>query len=153
MASSLPLRAQAERLRQHAGTARLRRKDATRASVLPNGVVLIEHPDLDAANGVATPPHAAMSCVAPAPEIASHGLRRAAVDRAPIRLPTLLLVGTPGVIKPSDAQRMACHLGVPEMTVEDALHERGFGVTSPQAGRGTTSGAVGHLRRSSGEVG
>ena len=74
-----------ERRRQRAGTAHLRREDATRLASLKGGVELVELAGLDAADAIAAAIHQDMPWMAPATELVWHALRRAALERAPIR--------------------------------------------------------------------
>ncbi|MGY6409439.1 MAG: AAA family ATPase [Alkalilacustris sp.] len=130
-------RALVERRRQRAGIAHLRREDAARLASLKGGVALVALADLDAADAMAAAIHEDMPWMAPATELVWHALRRAAVDRAPIRIPPMLLVGPPGIGKSVWARRLAGHLGVPDMAVEATSESAGFGLTGLQAGWGS----------------
>ncbi|MBK5927898.1 AAA family ATPase, partial [Rhodobaculum claviforme] len=125
------------RRRKRSGISHLRKEDAARLAVLKHGVALVELPNPHAADTIAAAIQAEMPWMAPATTLVWHALQRAALERAPIRIPPLLLVGPPGIGKSFWARRLASHLRVPEMAVEATSENAGFGITGLQAGWGS----------------
>lgn len=106
-----------------------------RAAALEHGVRMERLASEHRADEIAAALHEEMPWMARATEIAWHALRESVREGAPaVRLPPLLLDGSPGIGKSHWARRLAERVGTPSELIDAANEPAGFAVAGSQKG-------------------
>ncbi|WP_299846606.1 AAA family ATPase [uncultured Paracoccus sp.] len=117
------------------GLAHLKAEDRERLQALRNGVELIRIPNEHRADELAAELHAGMPWLAPATDIVWQAMRRSVREGwTGLRLPPLLLDGSPGLGKSFWARRLGACLSAPTTVIEATGENTSFSVVGSQRG-------------------
>ena len=117
------------------GLAHLSSKTRARLSVLRDGAELVTIPTEHRADEISAALHADMPWMAQATETVWHAMRRSVREGDPgLRLPSLLLVGPPGIGKSHWARTLGSFVGAPTTIVDATSEPAGFAIVGSQVG-------------------
>ncbi|WP_299651221.1 AAA family ATPase [uncultured Jannaschia sp.] len=128
-------RALHDRAEAATGLAHLSAATRARLAVLRDGADLVGIPTEHRADEIAAALHADMPWMAPATETVWHAMRRSVREGDPgLRLPSLLLVGPPGIGKSHWARTLGSLVGAPTTIVDATSEPAGFAIVGSQVG-------------------
>ncbi len=124
----------AGRRKEASGLAHLTTQEIQRLKPLMTGVRLVAPETVHWVDEVVSALHEEMPWMAPATQEVWYALRYSATNGDPIRLPPLLLSGSPGIGKSVWARRLSELLHIPRCEIDASIGGVGFSVTGVERG-------------------